>query len=134
MNTDAIKRAVMFGAAGTVAMTVYTYLSHYIHLPKVDFHGLIAGFLHYGTAVNWVAYFAVGAAFAYLYKAFFRDKLPAHSWMRGVVYAFVLWGAMGLAMPLFGMAFFAGSMHAALSMLIGFGFYGATVGYLYEMK
>ena len=134
MNADAIKKAVMFGAAGTVAMTVFTTISHYINLPKVDFHGLIAGYVHYGTVSVWVATFAVGAAFAYLYKAYFRDRLPTHSWMRGVVYAFVLWGAMGLAMPLFGMGFFAGSITMAFSMLIGICFYGATVGYLYEMK
>lgn len=134
MNTEAIKRAVLFGIAGTVAMTVFSYIAQSIHLPKIDVHDMINGVIHMGTAAVWIVYFVVGVVFAYLYKAYFQAKLPTHSWIRGVFYAFFLWAVMGLVMPFFGMGFFTGEATTAMGMLLGFSAYGATVGYLYELR
>lgn len=133
MNATALKKAVLTGIAGTVVMTVFSYVSHYLQFPSADFYGVISGMFHTTGTTAWVIYFGVGVVFAYLYGNFFQAKLPAHSWMRGVVYACFLWGAVEVVlMPLFGMGFFSGSMTTAFGMLLGMGFYGATVGYLYE--
>ena len=133
MNVASMKKAFMAGVAGTVVMTVFSFVSHYLHLPKSDFHGMVASQFHLAGALSWVVYFGIGVVLAYLYGAFFKAKLPAHSWSRGIVYALILWGAMEIVlMPIFGMGFFSGSVTAAAAAFVAMGLYGATVGYLYE--
>ena len=139
MNADTMKKAAMAGIAGTVIMTVFSAFSHYISLPKMDFPGMIASHLPMamamGTAVAWVVYFGFGIALAYVYGTFFQKKLPMHSYFRGMIYAFILWGAMeAVLMPVLGEGFFAGSMPAAAGAFISMALYGATVGFLYEGK
>lgn len=127
------KKALFAGLAGTVVMTGFTFISHYLSMPQMEWHGMLASFFHMSTAFGWVMYFAVGIGLAYLYGAFFRSVLPAHSWGRGMIYAVILWAIMGMVlMPVFGMGFFYGSMMMAVATFIGMGLYGATVGYLYE--
>jgi hypothetical protein len=127
------KKAFLAGLAGTVVMTGFSFISHYLQLPKMDWHGMFASFFHVGAAFGWVMYFAVGVGLAYLYGAFFRSVLPAHSWGRGMIYAAILWAVMGMVlMPVFGMGFLYGSMMMAVATFIGMALYGATVGYLYE--
>lgn len=135
-NNTALKKAMFVGVAGTIVMTTYSFVAHYARLPHGDFHSIIAGLLpQAGAVITWIIYFATGVFFAYIYKAFFLGKLPAHSWMRGVVYAFLIWFFMEVVlMPVMGMGFFPGSLTSAVGLLVGTGFYGATVGYLYDQK
>jgi uncharacterized protein DUF6789 len=127
------KKAFFAGLAGTVVMTVFSFISHYLQLPKMDWHEMLASFFHMSAAFGWVLYFVVGIVLAYLYGAFFRSVLPAHSWGRGTIYAIILWAIMGMVlMPVFGMGFFYGSLMMAVATFIGMALYGATVGYLYE--
>jgi hypothetical protein len=127
------KKAFLAGVAGTVVMTIFSFISNYLQLPKMDWHVLIASFFHMSTVFGWVMYFAIGIGLAYLYGAFFRSVLPAQSWGRGMIYAVILWAIMGMVlMPVFGMGFLYGSMMMAVATFIGMGLYGATVGYLYD--
>ncbi len=127
------KKAFFAGMAGTVIMTVFSYATQYLHLPKADFYGMVASFFHMGAAFTWVLYFAIGIGLAYLYGAFFKGMLPAHSWMRGMIYSLILWGVTGMVlMPVFGMGFFYGSATMAVATFLGMALYGGTVGYLYE--
>lgn len=127
------KKALMAGVAGTVVMTVFSFMSHYLNLPKSDLHEMIASHLPMGDLVSWVIYFGFGVGLAYVYGDHVRMRLPYHSYIRGMIYAAILWGVMGMIlMPLMGMGFFSGSIATAVTALIGMGLYGATVGYLYE--
>jgi len=133
VNVASFKKALIAGIAGTVVMTVFSFVSHYLHLPKADFHGMIATYFKTGAAMTWVVYFGFGIVLAYLYGTFFKAKLPAHSWSRGIIYALILWGAMEIVlMPILGMGFFSGSIAAAFAAFVGMALYGGTVGYLYE--
>ncbi len=133
MNVASFKKAILAGIAGTVVMTVFSFFSHYLHLPSTDYHGMIASHFSMSGAVAWVIYFGFGIVLAYLYGMFFRTRLPAHSWMRGIIYAVLLWGVAEMVlMPMLGMGFFSGSIAAAFAALLGMGLYGGTVGYLYE--
>ena len=127
------KKALLAGVAGTVVMTVFSFASHYLHLPKADFYGMIGSFFHMGDLFTWAVYFGVGIGFAYVYGAFAKGMLPAHSWARGMIYAVILWGVAGVVfMPIFGMGFFYGSTPMAAAAFMGMALYGGTVGYLYE--
>lgn len=133
MNVASFKKAFMAGVAGTVVMTVFSFISHYLHLPQSDFHGMISDHFHMAGPFSWIVYFGVGVVLAYFYGTFFKAKLPAHSWSQGMIYALLLWGMMEIVlMPIFGMGFFSGSMTAAAAAFVGMALYGATVGYLYE--
>lgn len=133
MNAKSLQRAVTAGVAGTVVMTVFSFISSYLNMPHFDLHMTIAGHLQAGTIIGWMAYFAIGIFFSYLYGAFFQARLPRHSWQRGFVYALILWGFTEMVlMPAFGMGFFAGGITAAVAAMVGMGLYGSTVGYLHE--
>ena len=133
MNVAALKKAMIFGIAGTAVLTAFTYLAGFMNLPHPDYHGMISGLFHTGTTGSWLLYFAAGVLLAYVYKAFLAAHLPAHSWKNGIVYGFLLWGiTQFILMPVFGMGFFSGSMMTAVGMLVGNAFYGAIVGYLYS--
>lgn len=133
MNVTTLKKALMAGVAGTVVMTVFTFLTNTFHFPATDFHGMIATHAHSGALFTWLIYFGMGVAFAYLYGMFFMKKLPYHSYMKGMIYALILWGAMHfVVMPVFGMGFLGGSIVAAVMAYVSLALYGATVGYLYE--
>lgn len=128
-----LKKATLFGLAGTVVLTVFTYLAGFMKLPHADYHGMISGFFQTGTTTTWILYLAAGILLALLYKAFFHDHLPAHSWKKGVLYGALIWGVTQFVlMPVFGMGLFSGSILGIFGMLIGDAFYGAIVGYLYS--
>lgn len=127
-----LKRAVPIGIAGTLVMTAFTYLAGLIHFPRFDYHAMIHGLVKTGALGTWLIYLVAGIALAYAYKAFFKEKLPTHSWKKGILYGLILWGVTQLIfMPVFGMGFFSGSLLAVLGMLIGDVFFGAIVGYMY---
>lgn len=131
MKMATIKKAIFAGLTGTVVMTVFTVMANKIHIPKVDFQGVIAGLLNTSGVESWVVYFGVGILLAYLYGAYFRDRLPSQSWRRGVVYGFFLWLVMQLiVLPATGVGFFSGSIAATFGMLLAAAAYGGTVGYL----
>lgn len=134
MNSLAtLKRAMLVGGIATVVMTAYSVIGQQLRLPHADFQGLIAAHLPAGAVGSWIIYFGIGVFFAYLYRNFFRDRLPAHGFMRGVIYAFFLWMVMGfMVMPMMGMGLFSGSLHAAAGALFAMCAYGATVGYFYR--
>ncbi len=133
MNVTSIKRALFAGVAGTVVMTVFSYVSQYLHFPRTDFHGMISTHFHTGSLFTWLIYFAFGVGLAYFYGHFVMKRLPSHGWMRGMFYAAMLWGVMQFVMmPLLGMGFFAGSLLAPSFAYVTMAFYGGTVGYLYE--
>lgn len=128
-----MKKAFMAGVAGTVVMTVFSFVSNYLPIPKTDFHGMIASHIPMGAAFTWIVYFGLGVVLAYLYGTYLKAKLPAHSYGRGIIYALILWGFMEVVlMPLSGAGFFSGGVMSAMGAFLGIGLYGATVGYLYE--
>ena len=90
MNAAAFKKAFLFGIAGTVVLTAFTYLAGFMKLPHPDYHGMIAGWFSTGAALSWVVYFALGIVLAYVYKGFLAAHLPADSWKNGIVYGLLL--------------------------------------------
>ncbi|EKD41680.1 MAG: hypothetical protein ACD_73C00584G0002 [uncultured bacterium] len=134
-SLDTLKRAIVVGVAGTLAMTFYTFVAGYTHLPHADMRGMLSGFFHLNDAGAWMAYMVFGVGMAYAYRSFFRDRMPARSWMRGVFYAFFAWlFVQVIAMPVMGHGFFSGSMMTAVGMFLSMMCYGAMVGFLYEQS
>lgn len=134
-SVDTFKRAMVVGIAGTLAMTFYTFVAGYTHLPHADLRGMLSGFFHLNDVGAWVAYLGMGVAMAYAYHAFFRERMPARSWMRGVAYAFFMWMLVQMvAMPVMGHGFFSGGVMGAMGMFFGMACYGAMVGFLYEQQ
>lgn len=133
MSVSLLKRVVLVGIVATVIMTGFSMISQSLSLPSVDFRGMIARHVPTGMLGSWVLCFGIGVFLTYLYVQVFRHRLPAHSWMRGVMYAIFLWMVMGLLfMPLMGMGLFSGSLHAAIGAFMAMATYGATVGYFYR--
>ena len=130
MNMSSMKKALIAGVMGTVAMTGFTYLASMIHLPKADYAAFFTS--QFGSSVGWLAFLAAGVVMAHFFGSF-RKKLPFHSWKRGVLYAAAIWGVVQMIlMPIFGAGFFPGTALTAFGALLTLAAYGATVGYLYD--
>lgn len=133
MNFDSFRRAMPIGFAATVVMTVYLHLASTLNLPRTDFHDMITRYFHTEGMATWIVYFCAGGFLSFVYRTFFHDKLPDHSWKRGLYFGAFLWLFMGLVMmPFMGMTMFAGSAMAAVGLFFAVATYGATVGYLYD--
>ncbi|MBX7149849.1 hypothetical protein K1X76_12330 [bacterium] len=134
-NKETLLKAVYYGVAGTVVMTVFSYLAQIVSIPTADFHGMVSTVLNTTGVGAWMAFFGVGVVLAYVYNTAFRHRLPTHSWMRGAFYGLGVFFVMQLVvMPIFGMGFFSGSVTTTVGMIVGMCVYGATVGYLYEQR
>lgn len=135
MNMAMLKKAMFVGFVATCVMTAFSFVAPFFHLPHTDYHGMISAVMPLGMMGSWVAYFAVGIALAYFYAMFFRDRLPAHSWMRGMLYGFFMWLFVSFVfMPMMGMGMMGGSTTAMMGMFFGMMAYGATVGFLYAQE
>lgn len=134
-HAETIKRALFYGIAGTLAMTVFAAFAPHIYLPSEDIYGTLAKALPIGSAGITLAYFGLGAVLAYIYGSHIRQHLPTHSWLRGIFYAIVLFFAAHLVVfPALGHGFFAGSITSMMGMLLGMSAFGVTVEYFYGHK
>lgn len=133
-NLATLKKAAVIGFCGTIVMTVVSHFSYLFNLPRADLHDVITALIPYSTVLgSWFLYFMAGIALAFVYRSFFYRKLPAHSWVKGIIYSVGIWMFLQVILfPILGLGFFTGSFDAALTLLMGMGLYGATIGYLYE--
>lgn len=134
-HAETIKKALFYGVAGTIAMTVFAAFAPHIYLPSDDMYGTLTKLLPMGSAGITLAYFGLGAVLAYIYGSYVREHLPTHSWLRGIFYAIVLFfAAHAIVLPALGHGFFSGSMSSMVGMLLGMSAFGVTVEYLYGHK
>ena len=130
---ESLKKAIIAGLAGTVAMTMFTYITHRMSIQGVDYHEVLSSHFQVSGPISWLFYFFVGFLFAFVYGAFVRDHLPPGFPTRGFMFAMLIWLVSSAAlMPILGMGFFAGSMAASCVALVGVAIYGATVCYVYD--
>ena len=127
-----IRKAVLGGIAGTVAMTfVGVVLAPMMGMPKMNPAEMLAGQMGGMLVAGWLAHFMIGIVLAIGY-AFVARYLPGAPVLRGAVYGIAPWLLAQVAvMPMMGMPLFSGSMSMAGGSLLGHLIYGAVVGALY---
>jgi uncharacterized protein DUF6789 len=126
-------RAALGGIAGTVAMTVMTYLV----APTMGLHMDIAAMLGSMLGGSWIAGMMMHVVngtviFPAIYAFALYPHLPGAPAIRGTVWGIVLWLiAQTMVMPMMGAGLFSaamGGVMAAMGSLVGHVLYGSLLG------
>ncbi|MEK7402784.1 MAG: DUF6789 family protein [Gemmatimonadota bacterium] len=131
MNVN-IRKAVLGGIVGTIAMTVMAaVVAPMMGLPKMNPAEMLASQMGNNAIMGWMGHFMIGIVFAGMY-AFIAPSLPGPVAVRGALFGIGPWLLAQVAvMPMMGMGLFSGSMVMAGGSLIGHLVYGAVVGAVY---
>lgn len=133
MRRPSMTRAMLAGFVGTLAMTILGFVAAHLKVPVFDWAKTFAGFLGGNTLFGYFVFFVGGVILAMLYVGVFHDRLPGHSWKRGLFFAVMMWILTGVAFaPMMHMGLFMGSVMLAMGTLVSYLMYGAIMGYIYD--
>lgn len=135
------KSAVIAGIAGTVVMTMFTYMAPLMGF-SMDIPKMLGSMFGDSIVIGWIMHFMIGIILAVTYGLIFYNKLSlSNPFVKGAVFAILPWlMAQLIVMPMMssmqGMGFaaglFSGSVLIAMASLMGHLLYGAVVGKLYK--
>ena len=133
--SDKIKQSLIGGVAGTVAMTLITWMAPLIGFPKMSPPDMLAGMLGLPVFAGWIMHFMIGVIFALAYIFLLQNRLQkiSNRYTKGVVFGMIVFIFAQIMMLAMGAVFASmpspeGSM--ALMMLgsvIGHIVYGVVV-------
>ncbi len=136
-------KAVGAGVAGTIIMTLFTYMGQLMNI-KMNIPEMLSSMFGGNLMIGWVMHFMIGIILAINYAAIFYTKLKIDSpWLRGAVFGILPWlMAQIIVMPMMsmmnGMSFssglFSGSFMMAMGSLVGHLIFGAVVGAIYKTE
>jgi uncharacterized protein DUF6789 len=133
MRKPSMTRAMLAGFIGTVAMTFLGFIASRVGVPIFSWAKAFSGYLGGNPLFGYFMFFVGGVLLAMVYVGVFHDRLPGHSWKRGLFFAVMMWILTGAALaPLMHMGFFMGSVMLAMGTLASYMLYGAILGYLYD--
>ena len=70
-----LQNTALAGIAGTIVMTVVTFLAPYMGLPKMSPPEMLASMMGFPVIVGWAAHFMIGVIFALGYSYLFLQLL-----------------------------------------------------------
>ncbi|HEY3546835.1 MAG TPA: hypothetical protein VGK17_12220, partial [Propionicimonas sp.] len=71
-----VKRAVVGGIGGTLAMTVLMLMAPKMGLPPMNIGAMLGSVMGGSLVLGWMAHFVIGTALAVGYGAFVATRLP----------------------------------------------------------
>jgi len=132
-----ITKAVSAGVAGTIVMTLFTYMGGLMNI-KMDIPAMLASVLGGNLIFGWVMHFMIGIVLSINFAMIFYPITKINpQWLRGAIFGIIPWlMAQIIVMPIMsvmnGMSFsaglFSGSMMMAFASLVGHLIYGAVIG------
>ncbi len=136
MGQNKMVRAILAGLAGTVVMTMLTYMAPMMGMSEMNIPGMLSDFMKMSVVVGWVAHFMIGIGWALVYAYFAVEKIPGAPWQKGILFSLLPWVLMQMmASPMMGMGMFFASSSAPMMMvigsLLGHIVYGAVTGAIY---
>lgn len=134
-------RAIIAGLAGTVMMTLFTYMGQFMNI-KMDIPAMLSTMFGGNLVLGWVMHFMIGIILGVNYGALFYSKFNINpTWLRGAIFAIVPWlMAQIVVMPMmniingmsYSSGFFSGSIMMAMASLMGNFVFGAVIGFIYN--
>jgi uncharacterized membrane protein YagU involved in acid resistance len=136
MQKPNFTKALLAGVAGTVALTMLTYIAPMMGMPEMDIPQMLSGFMGVPAIAGWLAHFMVGTVFAVLYAYAFVSRFPGSPVAKGTVYGLIPWLlAQIMVNPMMGAGVFALNTPAPMLMvvgsLMGHLVYGGVLGAIY---
>ncbi len=136
MQKPNVSKTLLAGVAGTVAMTMLTYIGPMMGMPEMDIPQMLSGFMGVPVIAGWLAHFMIGTMLAFVYVYIFVQRLPGAPWLKGALYGLLPWFlAQVMVNPIMGAGVFAlntpAPMLAVVSSLMGHLLYGGVLGAVY---
>lgn len=135
------RNAVIAGFAGTVVMTLFTYMAPLMGF-SMDIPKMLSSMFGNILVIGWIMHFMIGIILAVSYGLIFFNKLSfSNPILKGAVFSLLPWlMAQLIVMPMMtsmqGMGFaaglFSGSLLIAMASLMGHLLYGIVIGKLYK--
>ena len=134
-------RAIIAGLAGTVMMTLFTYMGQFMNI-KMDIPAMLSTMFGGNLVLGWIMHFMIGIILGVSYGALFYSKFNiSPTWLRGAIFAIIPWlMAQIVVMPMmnimngmtYSSGFFSGSIMMAMASLMGHFVFGAVAGFIYN--
>ena len=129
-------KAVGAGIAGTVMMTMLTFMAPLMGMPEMNIPKMLADFMGFPIVVGLLAHFMVGTVLALIYVYFFLARLPEAPWLKGILYGLIPWFLLQIMVnPMMGSGVFAlntsSPVMTVMGSLIGHLMYGVVLGVVY---
>jgi len=89
-----LKRALLAGFIGTVAMTVLMYGWPLLGLPRMDIMSALGNVLPLNISpyvMGSLIHFGIGTSMGLIYALFFESMLPGPGWLRGALFSLLPW-------------------------------------------
>jgi len=140
MDKSILKKSILAGTAGTIAMTIFATMAPVMGMPEMNIPKMLAGTMGISVAIGWVAHFMIGIVLALIYGKFFSNRLPGSYLLRGMLFSIIPWiMAQLMVMPMmavmnnlpFTSGIFSGSLIMSLGSLLGHLVFGAVLGFTY---
>jgi len=136
MQKPNVSKTLLAGVAGTVAMTMLTYIGPMMGMPEMDIPQMLSGFMGVPVIAGWLAHFMIGTMLAFVYVYIFVQRLPGAPWLKGALYGLLPWFlAQVMVNSIMGAGVFAlntpAPMLAVVSSLMGHLLYGGVLGAVY---
>ncbi len=133
MNQHNLKRAVIAGLVGTLAMTIVMLMAPLLGMPPMPIGDMLAGFMHVPIALGWVMHFMIGTVLGLIYVYLLESRIPGSPVVRGMVFSLIPWFmAQVIVNPMMGAGVFAINTSSPILMvmgsLIGHLVFGAVLG------
>jgi len=126
-------RAITAGLIATLTMGFLGLFANQLGAPFLDWARALSQYVGGNSWVGYLMFFCGGLTMAMIYVIFLHDRLPGHSWERGLFFAVLIWIATGaVAAPLMNLGFFMESVMMALGTLFIYLVYGAVLGFIYD--
>ena len=136
MQSADFKQAILAGIAGTIAMTMLTFMAPLMGIPEMNIPKMLGDFMSVPVIVGWIAHFMIGTMFAIIYGYVFIVRLPGAPWVKGALYGLLPWFLSQIMVnPIMGAGVFAfntpAPMLVVVGSLMGHLVYGGVLGAVY---
>ncbi len=90
MNSK-LTQTLIAGIAGTVAMTVLTFMGPYMGLPEMTQAGMLSSMMGVSMTVGWIMHFMIGIVFAAGYVFLFSPRVNiSNKLLKGAAFGFTV--------------------------------------------
>jgi len=136
-----LKKAILAGVIGTLAMTIFAAMAPLMGMPEMNVPKMLSGTMGLPVIFGWLAHFMIGTILALSYATVFYKKIPGSGAVKGLIFSLVPWlMAQLVVMPMmavlnkmsFASGIFSGSFILAFGSLMGHFVYGLVVGIIYK--
>ena len=141
MKNSILTKAIIAGAAGTLAMTIFAVMAPLMGMPEMNVPKMLSSTMGLPMVFGWGAHFMVGIVLALVYAAVFYNRLKGCGFVKGMKFSLIPWlMAQLIVMPMmavmnnmpFSAGIFSGSFIMAFGSLMGHLVYGLVLGLTFK--